>query len=169
MKRTLLIALLFAPFACGQATMNSTTLAAAIPDPTTANSGGYVLYLASCANVLAPGLAQAQGGIGNSLGANYYLLLIDSEFFRVLAVNSNATPCQVTYERGVQGSATAAHALGATVYTAPASLFSYTVPYQGQQDHTIDGPGYGDLGTGKRAPFFKRVGSAVKRAWKAVF
>jgi len=134
-----LFALLFVASALFAQSMQQTTLAQPIAAPTTASSGGNTVFLASCQYVLSPGQAQSQGGIGNSLGANYYLLLVDSEFFRVNGV-IGGSPCAVNIERGVQGSATASHLAGAIVYTAPASLFSYTPPYQGQQDHTMEQP-----------------------------
>jgi hypothetical protein len=128
MKRAIFLLLLvtFAAFA----QVESTTLSVAIPSPNQPNLDRYDIYLASCQYVKAPGQATAPGGIELPSGANYYLLLIDSEFFKVNAVNANTSPCEVTVERGVQGSAEMAHSAGTTVYTAPASLFGYYPPYQ---------------------------------------
>ena len=96
--------------AFGQATMQSTTLSAAVLDATTAAAGTnrYVLSVASCTNILAPALEATQGGIGYGAGNNYYLLFIDRELFRVNAVNSAVSPCQVTVERGFYGTKTTA-------------------------------------------------------------
>jgi len=111
--------------AFGQATMQSTTLSAAVLDATTAAAGTnrYVLSVASCTNILAPALEATQGGIGYGAGNNYYLLFIDRELFRVNAVNSAVSPCQVTVERGFYGTKTTGHASGVKVWTGPANYY----------------------------------------------
>ena len=111
--------------AFAQATMQSTTLSLAVPDATVAAAGTnrYVLSVASCTNILAPALEATQGGIGYGSGNNYYLLYADRELFRVNAVNTAVTPCQVTVERGVYGTRTSAHANGAKIWTGPANYY----------------------------------------------
>jgi hypothetical protein len=93
-----------------------TTVTAAIPNAT--NSGGNAqtqIPLASVTNVLAPGVNQAQGGLGSPTGGpNETGLLIDRELMRVNSV----TGLIARVERGVQGTQTASHLTGTTVYVA---------------------------------------------------
>jgi hypothetical protein len=116
--KTRALALLFAcialaGFAFGQATMQSTTLSAAIDNTQKSFAVAAVTY------VLAPGLANAPGGIGAPSTANYYLLYVDREAMRVSAVSGTT----VTVQRGVLGTKQTAHASGETVWTGPANYF----------------------------------------------
>ena len=120
------IALLLATFALvatafGQATMQSTTLSAAI------DAQQKVFAVASATYVLAPSLANSQGGIGAPSTNNYYLLRIDAETLRVSAVSGTS----ITVERGVEGSKITAHVSGAKVWTGPANYFGMQDPGAG--------------------------------------
>jgi hypothetical protein len=110
----LLIAVLaLSSLAFGQATMQSTTLSAAI------DSDQKTLVVASATYVLAPALANAQGGIGAPSTNNYYQLFIDRELMRVTAVSGTT----VTVQRGVGGTKQTKHVSGAKVWTGPANYF----------------------------------------------
>jgi len=94
----------------------TTTTTAAVSASTTSGGNTQTLIpLASVTNVLAPGVNQAQGGLGSPTGGpNETGLFIDRELMRVNSV----TGLNARVERGVQGTQAQGHLSGATVYVA---------------------------------------------------
>lgn len=100
----------------------TTTTTTAFVSATTTQGGNVQtnIPLTSVTSVLAPGVNQAQGGLGSPTGGpNETGLYIDRELMRVNSV----TGLIARVQRGVQGTQTAAHNSGATVYVAPYSSF----------------------------------------------
>ena len=113
--------LALAGLAFAQDTMRSTTLSAAI------DNTQKVFAVASATYVIAPSVAAAQGGIGSSTAANYYVLLVDAEAMKVNAVSGTT----ITVQRGVNGTRQTAHVSGAKVWTGPANYFGTYDPVAG--------------------------------------
>ena len=148
-------ALLLAAFALcglafGQATMQSTTLSAAI------DINQKVFTVAAATYVLAPGVADARGSIGSPSTNNYYILYVDREAMKVNAVSGTT----VTVERGVQGSVRSAHVSGAKVWTGPANYFGMQLPPGGYMEPVAGTPCTST--TQKVLPF---IAVATGRAW----
>jgi hypothetical protein len=121
LNRTLLFVLVAFGTAFGQSLVpatspyTTTTTSAAVANTTTTQ-----VVLTSATNVLAPGVNQAQGGLGSPTGGpNETGLFIDRELMRVNSITGTVARVQ----RGVQGTQSSAHLSGATVYVAPFSSF----------------------------------------------
>lgn len=98
----------------GQATMTQTTLPAAI----TARQTSF--QLASVTGVNAPGQPVANGAIDAPTGSNVTILYVDKEAMRVQVAPNGTT---VTVLRGTDGTESAPHASGATVWVGPSSYY----------------------------------------------
>ncbi len=115
-NRVIFALLAVCSFAFGQSALNTTTLSANIT--TTASNR---ITVASTSNITGPGIDQAQGGLGSPTGGpNHYGLFVDNELMQVNSVPSSGV---VAVQRGVQGTRTALHNSGATVYIGYLSQF----------------------------------------------
>ncbi len=121
-NRTLLLVVALSVAVFGQSLVpatspyTTTTTSAAVSNTTTTN-----VNLTSASGVLAPGVNQAQGGLGSPTGGpNETGLFIDRELMRVNSVSGTVARVQ----RGVQGTQSASHLSGATVYVGPFSAFT---------------------------------------------
>ncbi len=111
------VALFCAP-AFGQRTaLTTTTLSAAVPRLPANQVGSGRVVVASATNIVGPQLPTSAGGIGSASSGTYTFLYVDRELMQVNSVSGTT----IFVERGVQGTATASHLSGETVYVVSGS------------------------------------------------